>query len=197
MCQLWEKMPAVLQSRMAQEYGSNQVLSESGRDSAPSLPYAGSSETVHNVSAPLGDRGTSAITLKSGNTMTVSWEESSENDLWLPFRIDSLWALSCVNNPAGGPPSSVFFPLWNFSFAVLKNAARVPLSSVTSLAQSDFPVEIKTYDRLSRWELQSHCKGACLTSIRFHRAQHLRIHVNRQPPREIVVICNSALDQRN
>ena len=66
------KKPAVLQSKMAQEYGSNQDLSESERDLAPSLPYEGSSAVVHNVSAPTGDRGTSVITLKSGSTITVS-----------------------------------------------------------------------------------------------------------------------------
>lgn len=76
-----KKMPAVLQSWMTQEYGNAQDLSESERDLAPSLPYEGSSAAVHNVSAPTTDRGTSAMTLKSGSTMTVSWEGSSENDL--------------------------------------------------------------------------------------------------------------------
>lgn len=66
------KIAAVLQSRMTQEYGNAQDLSESERDSAPSLPYEGSRAVVHSVSAPAGDRGTSAMTLKSGSTITVS-----------------------------------------------------------------------------------------------------------------------------
>ena len=61
-----------LQSRTTQEYGNAQDLSESERDLAPGLPYEGSRAAVHKVSAPVGDRGTSAITLKSGRTRTVS-----------------------------------------------------------------------------------------------------------------------------
>ena len=48
--------------------------------------------------------------------------------------------------------SSLFctLPPPRFSFALLKNAAKVPSASVTSLGQSDLPVEIITYGRLSR-----------------------------------------------
>lgn len=66
---------------MTQEYGNAQDLSESERCSAPNLPYEGSSAVVHNVFAPPSDRGTSAMTLKSGNTITVSSEGSCENEL--------------------------------------------------------------------------------------------------------------------
>lgn len=56
-----------------------------------------------------------------------------------------------VNKPAGGSFwvfSSPFCP-WSFSFTLRKNAAKVPSASVTSLGQSDLPVEIITYDGLS------------------------------------------------
>ena len=70
--ELLQRKSVDLQSRMTQEYGNPQDLSESERDLAPNLPYDGSSAAVHNVSAPASDRGTSAMTLKSGSTMTVS-----------------------------------------------------------------------------------------------------------------------------